>query len=1148
MRAVRTGTWPATRKELFELSTQLMLQEFDKNHARSGSGIYTVEELRPAAGAACAARLISDIEAISLADHEGSAAIPSYRSLSMVAPEMTIAALGRRVFVAGPAPESVDYAHRTTAEYLGAAWLADAVRNGMPFGRLQALMGIDGHPAPELRGLHAWLAVHLPEHADRLIDADPYGVLTYSDVATLSQSSCTHLMRALGRLSHTDPWFRSGNWQSPAVAALSRADMVEEFQAVLRANNTGFSVRSIVVEAAALGAPMPALKDDLADVVVRSQSPYAERLYALIALLRIAPDGKATAEAAFHKLGTGINALRLRAEMIQRMYGEPFGPADIMALLKDLAASTSGETVTSAVHTLSEHLPLGDIPAVLDGLPQADLATRAIRRNEWEVARFIDRVFIRGWRGIADIEPARALQWLWLRNSYSSGYGRGRSDHLRSAILERKDRLSAITDHFFDTLVVDNNPWRRLTRFREVTFLAVTPEKLLAHMRTHMARSPVGSEKERFLYEAALSMAFSMDGPQADAAFESLFALSDNRADLRAVLDASVSCKIPRWPLNRPPRGDTEQSPEELRGKFKKEAEAIRNGSHLGWLSWAAQVYFGLLYDSHEQASPRERLVTVLGEANAEIAIAGFIAALSGPDAPSLADVVVLSAQQRRYDWWHVLTAGLMERWKSDPSLDAFSDDFLKAMLVFDLTNPVFEKVDGSSRVVVQNWKASLMQDRPGLVRDAYVVIARAKLAKGDRTVDGLRELMVEDVFKLSRGDTALQLLRDFPNADGFLLDRLFDGVLATPAAHGEFLVVADRVLSGAAPEGQQQYDKWLAGAYLLSPKRYEAQIDAIAEQRPGIVFDLRDRSGYGSHGEQQPIALTLPQLEFLARLTGTHNPERGFPSGGWVGNTNAWDAVEFCRKLIDAISAIPSQAASEALRRLETDTKMVSYNAHLRHALANQEKRRRETEYDRPDWFSTIKALENGAPATVADLHALLLDQLDDLRERITRENTDIYKSFWNLDSYSRTQTPRPEEACRDTLVTLLRPALAPKGIMVEPEGHMVADKRADISAAMPGRKILCELKRDCHADLWTAADQQLERLYAHDPEAKGFGIYGVFWFGDKCPSPMAKHPNRLELPKSAAELEQMLRDQIPADRRNRLAVIVIDVSRPPA
>ena len=111
-----------------------------------------------------------------------------------------------------------------------------------------------------------------------------------------------------------------------------------------------------------------------------------------------------------------------------------------------------------------------------------------------------------------------------------------------------------------------------------------------------------------------------------------------------------------------------------------------------------------------------------------------------------------------------------------------------------------------------------------------------------------------------------------------------------------------------------------------------------------------------------------------------------------------------------------------------------------------------------------------------------------------------------------------------------------------------MVADKRADISVAMPGRKILCELKRDYHAELWTAADRQLERFYAHDPEAKGFGIYGVFWFGDKRRSSMPKHPDGLEVPKSAAGLEQMLRERVPADRRYRVAVIVIDVSGPPA
>ena len=84
LRAVQTGKWPETRKELFELSTQIMLKEFDQHRARSGSGVYTIDELRPAAGAVCAARLISDIEAVSLADHETSTTIPSYRSLSML--------------------------------------------------------------------------------------------------------------------------------------------------------------------------------------------------------------------------------------------------------------------------------------------------------------------------------------------------------------------------------------------------------------------------------------------------------------------------------------------------------------------------------------------------------------------------------------------------------------------------------------------------------------------------------------------------------------------------------------------------------------------------------------------------------------------------------------------------------------------------------------------------------------------------------------------------------------------------------------------------------------------------------------------------------------------------------------------------------
>jgi predicted NACHT family NTPase len=227
-RAVQTGSWPATRTQLFEMSTGLMLRESNQEHARSGSGSLSVAELRPVAGAVCAARLISDVDAVSLTDQEGTADIPGYRSVSFFAPEMVQAALGRRVFDAGTEAETVDYAHRTTAEFLAAEFLAQRVRGGLPFGRVVALMGVDRHPAAELRGLHAWLAVHLPEHADELIEADPYGVLTYGDAASLTPSSCACLVRAHDRLSKENPWFRSGNWQSRSIGARARPDMVGE--------------------------------------------------------------------------------------------------------------------------------------------------------------------------------------------------------------------------------------------------------------------------------------------------------------------------------------------------------------------------------------------------------------------------------------------------------------------------------------------------------------------------------------------------------------------------------------------------------------------------------------------------------------------------------------------------------------------------------------------------------------------------------------------------------------------------------------------------------------------------------------------------------------------------------------------------------
>jgi len=1149
LQVVGNGQWPKTRRDLFEMATTLLLQEFNTEHAHAGGGVYSVAELRSVVGGLLAARLISDIEAISLSDQEGTNDIPSYRSFDIVDRTELRAALGRRVFGAGPVSETVDYTHRTTAEYLGALWLADQIRGGLPFGRVQALIGIDGHPAPELRGLHAWLAVHLPEYADRLIDADPYGVLTYGDAASLTRSSCAQLVRALGELSEADPWFRSGNWQAASIGGLSRRDMTQEFQAVLRSQTSGFAVRSIVVEALATGTPQPAMKDDLAAVLVRNQSTFAERLFALRALMRLGVEGETAIGSAYGALGRDDSAIRLRAEIIGTLYGRTFGPAEIIQLLND-TWSGDGRTTSHVLYTLAEKIPLADLPAVLDGVPPVASHEHVRRRSAWDVAAFYERILTRAWDSDFPFDPDHALKWLEVRRSMRGAYTGGHGEGLRAAIRARPERLQALADRFLLSFVVDDYSWLRLTRFREATFFEISADDLLDYVVRHMRNSPRGSAKEVFLYEAALSLCYQATETKGHVTFDQLYYLADTRPDLAQIRARGTQCGLPPgYFVHR--TGDAEHEDDhakldELRAAFTAEIGGIRAGENLGRLGWAAMIYFAVFNDVDEAAAPHERLIAFLGRDNAQATLKGFQAILERKDLPSFNDVLTLAGEHKRYNWWFAILAGMDETWSTNSNLDDFSDDLLRAMLVFDLTDPIPTRSHNHLGSLVHPWKQELLRLRPDLVREAYGAVARLKLKAGEPYIAGLHELLHEQTLELFRTEVAIELLGDFPNAPIDRLRDLLDAALKDRSAHGDLLSLAHHALTEPLAVDEAQRDVWLAVAFVLSPVEYENAVEARLKVKPELIFELRSRTGFSREADGFRAGLPLPQLEFLARLTGINFPLAGYPPNGWSGDTNPWDASDYFRALADVISANPSAAATAALERLARDPALASYRQHLLHDLAAQQQRRRDAEYDRPNWAKTVKALGNGPPATVADLHALLISHLRDEAQRIARANTDNYKAFWNVDSHGKPTTPRPEEVCRDTLADRLRMRLAPLGISVEPEGHMVGDRRADISVAMPGRKILCELKRDYHPDVWTAALNQLERFYTHDPEAQGFGVYVVFWFGKKRPALIPVPPGGQLRPTSGEEMETALRAALPTEFQQRVTTVVIDVSGP--
>jgi hypothetical protein len=697
------------------------------------------------------------------------------------------------------------------------------------------------------------------------------------------------------------------------------------------------------------------------------------------------------------------------------------------------------------------------------------------------------------------------------------------------------DWLTVLAEDFFKRVPIDDQRWLALNQFREATLFELKPETLAALAVKMLDAPETRDDRRTFLYEIALSLSYQMPFPQATALFDDLYQRAEADSRLRSARDTSVVANLPsNYFAGRSARvSHTADSRAQQQQDFDRDIDQIRSGVHLGWLKHLAFIYYGIYSDTDRNLSPRERITAWLGEKRVAAALKALIATLSRGDLPSFNDVMALTANHQHYDWWYAALAGLDERLAARESFADLSNDFLKGMLVFDITSSLAEPP----------WRKAMIERQPELVRDAYIAVAKLRLSRKEQIAEGLRELLTEAPFEPYRPAIVIDLLRQFPNADRFRLNEILDAVAALPPAHHNFQQLAAPVISGAVAVDDQQRDLWLVTAYLIAPATYEKAVRQRATLQPGLVFDLRDRSGFARHG-QPDHAYPLPMLEFMALLTGSLFPSTPFPVGGWSGDTNAWDASEHFRTLVNTISASPSPAATEALQRLESDPQLASYKPDLRFAMANQRQRRRDNEYDRPDWPRTIAALANRAPATVADLHAVLVAQLRDLARRIARANTDIFKQFWNLDAYARPTEPRPEEACRDDLITLLKPSLLPLGILVEPEGHMVADKRADISAAMPRRKILCELKRDYHAQVWTALMGQLERFYTHDPEAKGFGIYVVFWFGAKRPAEIPAPPHGMERPKTAAEMETVLESMLSEEMRKRLAVIVIDVS----
>jgi hypothetical protein len=787
--AVRGGKWPETRIKLFETTSQLLLREHSTAHTRFGEGVYTAAEIREAAGAACAVRLISDVAGISLAENEGDPQLPSYRTIPFTPPQRTLAALGRRSFVA-TGQETVDYAHRIRAEYLGAGWLAKKIQNGLPIGRVRALLGVDGVPMPELRGLHAWLAVHLPNHADALIDADPYGILIYSDAGALSLSQRKRLLESLTRVSVDDPWFRSDGRSAPAIAALSRPDMVPHFRSVLRSDHAAFGLKAVILDAMASGTPLPALQNDLISLLADKEVAYGLKYPALKAIVRMGPGAENALAKLYAKLGNSGENIRLRADILSRLCRKHFKPADVAQLIADALASPE-ELMTGILWRVTEAISSSDITAVLNSIrAPAQRNSGRMRSNGFEVLHLVEGLIDRMLKERpGDITGPDLWKWLMLRRSFRDAHGFYQSERLKGALNDKPAILRALFDAAVDDFPISNQVWWFVRRLSEV-FPIPLNQKPLGWLIERILQRKDGPTKQAVLYELALSWSYA-NAPEARAEFETLYAFGDTSPAFAQVRDRLLSSRVEDWP-----RGDAEefakrqqkrqQGRQKTQTEFDNNRDAIRLGDHVGWLIWIGDVYFANFSDIDGEATPRQRLQSELGAANTKIAIEGLKAALKRNDLPTVDDVAEASSKNSYPRWWFALIAGMDEAWADNPELSAFPEPLLRMQIAINLVLPTQSRSGNK-----YPWKTAALKEKPQMFRDVYLSVARRALQEDNEHISGLYELLNDESFLSFRGGAAIELLKEFPNARSNPLEDLLRGALAAPEARADLLALA---------------------------------------------------------------------------------------------------------------------------------------------------------------------------------------------------------------------------------------------------------------------------------------------------------------------------------------------------------------------
>ena len=1154
--AVKGGIWPHSRLQTFDLACKTLLSEFNRDHLIANQDRFAIPHLKDAAGRLCALQLLTGGAGYTLPGGESDREYPGLETIPDENREILRQVLATRVFE-WVSEFRASPVHRQIAEFLGSRYLAGLIDEGLPAGRVMALMtGHDGGVVSELRGLSAWLAAHSKLIRTEVIERDPIGTILYGDVRGFSSDEKSLLLECLEREAKRNPAFVRAIQMDSRLGDLITSDMEGRFRKILADSARDDARQSLVLilmESLEHGPAIPGLADLMMEVLRDSAWWYVIKHRAVSAFIRNSADsGDAFAELKMliadvydgRVLDPDDNLLGC---LLTHLYPEALSTQEILEYLRvSKKPDTCPRYEYFWIGPLSKKSTPAQLAQLLDDLVvrYGQLSAEIKKYQPGSYLFFLRKlpiVLLRRFLETShnEVDTKRLFDWMGFAADSEFMSSGADAEFFRSWLNCHPTILKEIIKLGVEDCAGSGDFQHRMYRVERRLFGAKPPD--FGHWCLDQAVAATNYETARYFLVEALNAEYGGNQPRhfvekritGHADLEGMYQkLQEERAERERLLESHEYAGEEHEVQKNQRQG-------ERHDQFKRHEAALReNRVPRAVLHTLAQVYFGGFVDI-SGTSPMDRLQNLVG--HDEILIRAILDGLRGAirrdDLPTDAQIISLGVQERTHYLALPILASLEEATAVGSNRDISLDEKqMRLALAIHYTVGTPQP---------PSWLPPLLRAYPEVVSDVLIRVGRSKLRNGADYFSGLHDLVQSDNYAIVARSALLPLLKAFPvrcrrrQLQG--LSSLLQAALLRCEETLFLELIGEKLDHSSMNVAQRVY--WLAIGVLASPESY---IERLESYVAGVERRIRCLAEVVA-SLQQTLAqrLDVPALQLLVQQLGSSfRPYVLEHSAEDRTTSQAMAASDHIHNFIYELAATPSRAATEALKALSLDDDLHPWRSYLLDAAYHQKATRRDVGFRYCDFTQVLETLDKKRPANAPDLAALTIDLLDEISRKIHDGDTSDWRQYWNAESPHQARDPRPEEWCRDALLSDLKNRLNQLDIEARAEVRYADGKRSDISVFCNGFNVPIEIKKSCSPNLWSAIKTQLIDQYTRDPHADGYGIYFVFWFGNTelCrPTPGPGSP-----PKSAAELKSDLYGTLSTAEQLKISICVIDVSKP--